>query len=426
MKVLAKWMVVAALMMVIPEMKAFAETSLQSRINALPMGGTLKLEKGIYHEAIVMNKPMTLVGTKGAIFQTCGSDPAITITGKNVTLKGVKLKQCAASKAKAVISISGDQHHLEDLTISTGNTGIKLTNTVNSNLESIKITGQGKENAIDLWQSPHNTFENISIRHVQDGFYMENSDKNSFLHNTIQDSRYGMHIMFSDQITLKGNTSTRNITGAMVMGTQQTLIEKNNLIANNQNVNAQGLLLYDVHHSVIQNNLLSQNRIGMYIEDSSGNQIHDNEVNANFIGAQIRQITKNTIKGNSFIGNVNEIQATDSSDNKLENNYWDAALKLDIDGDGKSNLPYRADPYFLNLTRETPPYQLLFQHPGLTLLQKMLKSPEPLLVTDSAPLMNNRLLEKHPERESNTAQWGISLIMISISLLMIYLGRRKQ
>lgn len=424
MKVLMKIILVIGIICVFRGEEAAAAGSLQSQINGVPEGGTLRLKKGIYEEAIVIKKPIVIEGEKGVIFKVCSSKPAITITGNKVTLKSIEVVGCQKNSSPPALSVSGKNHHLEEITIHSSGQGIKLDNVEKTSFQTIRISGLGKENGFDLWQSDHNTFTDVHIDHVQDGFYMENSPDNMFIQNDIHDSRYGFHVMFSDNITIKRNTSSENFTGAMIMGTNNSVIDENKLIDNNQNVNAQGLLLYDVHDSTINGNRVSNNRVGLYMEDSSGNEINRNVFSSNFIGAQINNIKKNVIEGNTFIANVNEIQANGGSDNRIRNNYWDAALNLDTDGDGKSNLPYRADPYFLTLVNETPSYQLFFQHPGLVLLQKMLKSPEHLLITDEQPLMNNEV--KIVQRQShNAAAWFMSLSMILGSLIIIFYGRKK-
>ena len=81
------------------------------------------------------------------------------------------------------------------------------------------------------------------------------------------------------------------------------------------------------------------------------------------------------IEGNTFVGNVNDAQAIESANNQVNRNYWDAASKVDVDGDGKSEVVFTADPYFHTLTSDVPEFQLFFQAPGLILLQNMLKSP---------------------------------------------------
>jgi len=425
MKVLLKLILFVGMISLVGGKETSADISLQSQINAVPAGGTLKLASGTYQEPIVLKKPIVLVGEKGTILKACNAKPAITIKGENVTVKGIQILSCKQDKSPAAIKISGKNHQFEDITLNIRKSGINLENVEQSSFRNIRLSGHGKGNGFELWESHHNTFEEIKIDHVQDGFYMEDSHYNTFSGNTISDSRYGLHVMFSDYITAKNNRSTRNYTGAMVMGTNYSIIADNQLLENNQNVNAQGLLLFDVHDSTINHNHISDNRVGMFIEDSSGNEITGNEIAANFVGAQMNRIEKNVIEGNAFISNVNDFQATDAADNTIQNNYWDAAMKLDTDGDGKSNLPHSADPFFLNLARETPPYQLFFQHPGMTLLQKLLKSPEHLLVTDQEPLMNNYLNNQQQPEQKQIIFWVICLAMIIVSLLLIYFGRKR-
>jgi nitrous oxidase accessory protein len=425
MRVLVKLLLFAGMFSLVGGREAAAQISLQSLINAAPEGGTVKLEAGTYQEDIVINKPVVIEGEKVAVIKTCSTKPAVTISGKNVTLKNLKIKTCKKDKGNAVIQISGKNHRLENLQIQTSHQGIQLENVEKSNFLYINLLGNGNKNGFDLWESHHNRFEGIKINQFEDGFYMENSHNNIFIGNTIQNSRYGMHVMFSDNITLIRNVSKSNFSGAMIMGTHQSIIKENQLIENNQNVNAQGLLLYDVHQSTIEDNEISHNRVGLFMENSSENTLENNEFMANFVGAQINKINSNVIEHNQFVSNVNDIQATKAPDNTIQNNYWDAAWKLDTDGDGMSDLPYSADPYFLNLAKETPPYQLFFQHPGLVLLQKMLKSPASMLVKDRAPLMNMEGKQTVTTEPPMLFLWAISLFMISSSLIIIYLGRKK-
>jgi nitrous oxidase accessory protein len=407
---------------------AETEVPIQSKINATPEGGTLTLKAGTYEETLVLKKPITITGEEGMIINACTDKPAVTIAGKNVTLKGIKIIGCIHKHKPPAISISGNNHHLENLSIESPNIAIKLENTTKSSFKNIEIYGQGKENGIDLWKSHQNAFENILITRVQDGFYLEDSHQNTLLANHIQESRYGLHVMFSDQIAIVRNTSTRNVTGAMLMGTNKSTIEGNKFYENNKSVNAKGMMLYDVHDSAIRRNELANNRVGMFIDDSSGNEITGNELISNFVAAQMTNISQNKLEDNTFLANVNHIQAfgggTDSDTNQIRHNYWDSALTLDTDGDGKSNLPYQADPYFLTLIRETPEYQLFFQHPGLILLQKMLKSPEGMIVTDVEPQMTQSN-SKQPQSQPSSTTWALSLIMILTSLFIIFYGRKQ-
>lgn len=405
--------------------EAVAEVSLQAMIDEAPKGGTLELPKGTYKEAIVLTRPITIEGQHGTLIEDCSSRPVIKITGRNVSIKGISVKSCTHKGDVPAIFISGSQHRLEKAVIlHSGGIGVKAENLKGSIFKDITISGTSTNNGIDLWNSIENEFRNVKIDHVQDGFYMENSSGNSFIDNRITDSRYGIHVMFSDRIRIEKNESRRNITGAMIMGTNQTIVRNNVFSENHKNVNAQGLLLYDVHQSEVKNNLISNNRVGMFLDESTGNIIAHNQLAGNFIGAQLNKISGNTIETNLFMRNIAEIQATQSVNNVIQRNYWDGAWKLDSDGDGKSNVAYQADPYFLKLIKNAPEYQLFFQHPGMIILQKMLKSPEQLLVIDQSPLMKSGLKVQSGANTKHKNSSMMGLIMILISLLFIIKGRK--
>ena len=96
-----------------------------------------------------------------------------------------------------------------------------------------------------------------------------------------------------------------------------------------------------------------------------------------------------------------------------------------MDGDGESEIPFTADPYFLTLTKDVPEYQLFFQAPGLILLQNMLKSPPEQLLTDSAPLMDMTMtVEK--ETSSSFGLWMMSALMILAGFSTFILGRKRR
>lgn len=419
-------MILIGIMSLLAGRETFAETTLQSKIAKTPEGGTLHLNKGIYHETIVLKKSIHLIGSNGTTFESCSSKPVMTITGKNVTVRGIRIKVCKNVSTIPAIYMSGRNHQLNHVTIHSGGVGVKLVNADHTLLMDVQISGMGRERGCDLWQSNRNTFKGNVLDHVQDGFYLENSHLNTFSGNKVSHSRYGFHVMFSDFIDLEKNISVRNTTGAMIMGSHQTTIQGNSFMENNQNVNAQGLLLYDTHQSIVENNIVKHNKVGMYIDHSSDNKIINNQISANFIGAQFNNMNKTIFERNSITGNVCELQAIQGSDNRISQNYWDAAWKLDTNGNGTGKIPYRADPYFFNLIAETPEYQLFFQEPGMIFLQKMLKSPEQGVITDASPLVKNSLSNNARVQVNTKPAWMMSISMVVLSLVVMTLGRKRE
>ncbi|WP_377918647.1 right-handed parallel beta-helix repeat-containing protein [Bacillus songklensis] len=403
-----------------------AESELQTKIDALPEGGTLKLIDSIYDGEIVINKPITIEGGKNTVIRSCSDQPVVTLKDDGVVLKNLKIEQCSKTSDTTAIYVTGKNHHLENMQIQSNHYGIKLNRASGIVIEKGSITTAGAGNGIDLWESDHNLIQNVHFENVRDGVYLEGSNGNQLRNNKMEKARYGIHLMFCKDVLVQGNQSTHNFTGIMSMQTDGVKIIENEFNVNNDNVNSQGVLLYDAYRTTILRNEISQNRVGLYMESSRENMITHNIISGNFTGIQFKNANQNTIQQNTFIANVNESQAVKSTDNQIKNNYWDAALKLDANRNGISILPYRADPLFLILTKDVPEYQLFFDSPGMIVLQKLIKSPENEIMKDPQPLTDMPLRAAKPSLISILLTVLISTSMIMIGIKLFRLGRNSR
>lgn len=402
-----------------------AKGTLQERIDAVPSSGTLLLEDQIYEENIVISKPITIEGGAGTKIKSCAKEPAITVTGENVTLKNLQVENCSPLRGTTAIAVSGEGHTFDNLKIETTEYGMKLDGAHHSTIQNIELTGKKRANGIDLWKSSDNLITGNVIRSVHDGIYLENSHRNKIIANHIQDSRYGIHLMFCEQTEVRENLSKHNSTGAMIMGTKDTLVENNQMIENNVHVHSQGILLYDAVKTWLKNNEVRANRVGIAIDHSYDNLLEENLWADNFIGMQMNRSYQNVIRNNNFIGNVNDSQAVNSEDNTVERNFWDLSLKLDVDGSGASIIPHTSDPYFLALSSYNPEYQIFFHSPGMLVLQKLMKSDEKTLLRDERPRMAPAGRIDSGEG-ANGMLWGLGFMMVFSSLLIFLWGRRRM
>ena len=401
-----------------------AETTLQAKIDGASKGDTIEIEEGEYEETVNIAKPITLVGKGEVLLRSCEEEPVITISGEFVSLKNIKVEHCGDQNLDTAIYVTGSNHNLEEMTIETRRVGISLDEANDVTIQDSEIMGRRQGNGIDLWKSNRNQFENLIISNVSDGLYLEQSNENILHSNNIERSRYGIHLMFSNDNVLSENVSRSNVTGTMLMESKRTLIKDNTFYANRNSVNAQGLLLYLTSETEVTGNEFTSNRVGIYIEEAENNTIKTNKIVDNFIGVQFQKAIGNRIEGNTFVGNVNDAQAIESSNNEINRNYWDAASKVDVDGNGKSEVIFTADPYFQTLTSDVPEFQLFFQAPGLLLLQNMLKSPPEKLLTDSTPLMDMTMVVER-ETSSGSSLWVICAVMLFVSSSLFILGRKR-
>ncbi|KAB2332727.1 right-handed parallel beta-helix repeat-containing protein [Bacillus mesophilum] len=400
--------------------------SLQAMIDEAEAGGTVMIPPGYYEENITIDKPLSLIGERDVTINSCENAPVVTIKSEGVQLSNVLVEQCNEDNGDlAAVYVTGGQHHLSNLEIQSSQMGIQLFEANQIVVEDSAIMGTRKENGIDLWKTNDSTIREMKIDTILDGIYMEQSHRNTIIQNVIENARYGIHLMFTDDTTIEQNQSQHNFTGAMVMEAQNVLIKNNDFSFNNQNVNSQGLLLYLTSDVVAENNLFASNRVGAFIEDSSNATIANNIFQSNTIGAQWKNSSDNSLVSNTFSGNVNDTQANESANNIIKNNYWNAALKLDIDGDGVSELPHAADPYFMALVQRIPEYQLFFQHPGITLLKQVFNGPEDELLRDLEPSMVYSGSEDGQKNDKQIILWFVGVVFILVSFIFIQKWRRS-
>ncbi|WP_455675011.1 right-handed parallel beta-helix repeat-containing protein [Pradoshia sp.] len=401
-----------------------AETSLQEQINETPSGGQLIVQSGTYEGPIQLSKPIDLVAKDGVVLVYNGTEEAVSISGQNVSISNLSVK--ASDQAAAAIQLTGRGHKLIGLDIDTGTIGIRMNKASHVLVERSDIRGQAEKHAIDLNESDDNQFKANTITYVEDGFYVEDSNRNTFTNNEVSEAHYGFHIMYSQGIELTDNTVEESFTGAMVMGASGGTIEGNIFKDNNENVNAQGLLLYDsIGVNVIGNDLVN-NRIGLFVEQANANEVRDNLFLSNYIAIQFLEAEDNTIVSNDFRLNLNEAQAIKSSRNSMKRNYWDSAVKVDVNDDGYSDLAYVADPYFLSLTDKVPEFQLFFQSPGMAILQKMLKTTSGELLMDTNPLMKPPAIEAEGNEGSAWQVGVLATVMFGLSASLFLLGRKRS
>ena len=412
-----------------------SDLALQQRIDQAEEGVVLEIPEGEYEGPIQITKRLHLAASPEAqvVLRNQSDQPAVTIAADDAKLTGIQIIDIAA-KVAPTIMVTGNRAVLEDLHIITGTDGIRLAEAQQGRiLNNIVEWGAGETvpfsrrgNGIDLYQSPSVIISGNTVRGMFDAIYVEFSDDALVEDNLVESSRYGIHTMYSKRPVLRGNRGSMNVTGAMVMEAAGAEVRANTFTKQHENVNAQGILLYDVHESIIAENRIEGNRVGFYVESSTGNRIESNAVIDNFIGIQLLEASGNTITENIFAGNVTDALAKDSAQNDLSGNFWDSFSGIDADGDGRSDIPYKINPFFQGLIERRPVFQLFFQAPGITFLETLYAADQAGWAADEAPLMAppDRWQPSDDEPAGFIVGAG-SLMMIILSLAIIGVNRRR-
>jgi len=408
------------------------EPSIQQQIDAAKPGETIELKEGEYEESMIINKPIHLVGTGDVTLIQKDSNPAVTIKSDHVFIENLNIRDTNETSEASTILMNGDNNTLHQIRIHTSSVGIQLDEANDNTLSNIYITGNKNEeiksrnHGIDLWKSHQNEIVDTRIKHVKDGIYLEKSNTNKINRTIASHSRYGYHLMFTKKTELKENESFENISGLMVMGADGTVVKKNTLKDNQTNIQSLGLLLFDTVHANIEENDIVNNRVGVFVESAIDNTLVFNNVRENYIGIEFKGAERNHIVNNSFTANVVQGQATESSNNNTNKNYWGDHLGLNLTGDETSDITYKVDPFFLNITSEYPPFQLLFQSPGMVFLEQLIHTPVDQQLIDESPLMENPLVASNDSSIHPLTMILFCTFLLMISILIIYLGVRKN
>jgi nitrous oxidase accessory protein len=374
---------------------AAAADGLQARIDRAGPGDVVRIPAGEYSGPLVIDKPLTLLAEGDVRLQGDREAPAVHITADGVAIRGLTIVDTVLKPDKtATVLVEADGVRLANLSIRTVNHGIRLVGVTGGEIRDSTIEWAGDDvrlsergNGIDLFRSHRNRIAGNTVAGVHDGIYIEGGDDNEVEANRIDRSRYGVHLMYTNRSVIRGNTGSQNITGIMVMTSRHAAVTGNSFSKQNENVHSQGVLLFDVQESRFADNRVEGNRVGFYVEQSGGNTLERNEIVKNYIGIRMIAATGNRLHGNTFRGNVVNAEAVESADNTVEGNYWDAFRGLDTDGDGRSDLAYPVNPFFLNLAERQPAFQLFFQSPGLLFLEGLFAADRDTWLTDAAPLM---------------------------------------
>lgn len=417
--------------------QAFAEDgsamSIQAMIDAAKPQQEISIPAGSYEGPVVIRKPITLKAQGSVTLTNPEKGPILSVETSGAAVTGISLLDSREDDPDSVaVFVSGSDNKLSQLSIRTYGYGIRLKEAHRNTLTGIEVEGLAEQpkspqdeppergNGIDLWGSHDNDITGNTIHNMFDGIYMESSESNRAEKNTVSGSRYGYHLMFCKDTMIRSNTGMLNVTGAMVMSDKGAQVMNNNFAKQSENATAQGILLFDVAGASVSGNRVEGNRVGLFAQNVADSTVKDNQFLRNFTGMQLTGAERNDFHGNYYIANVVQAQAEADVSNRVAFNYWDDLEGLDLNGDGVSDLAYRANPFFLYLTDQVPAYQLFFGSPGMALLEQLFQTRAKEGFSDPAPLMKPSLPIDAAGQTNPLVQVLICAGLLAVSAATIY------
>ena len=376
---------------------------LQARIDAALPGATIVVGPGTYQGDLVINRPVRLVGRGRPLLLGSGTGSVVSIRAAGVTLEGFDVDGRGGGdlgKDSSGIHIAAPRARVRDCRIRGSLFGIYLREAHGSAVERCTVDGiPGKDpgekgSGIHVWNTRGFRLEGNAVRQARDGFYVQSSPGGIVRGNTARDLRYGLHYMFSDDNLFEDNVFENGAAGAALMYSRRITFRRNRFLRN-RGFASVGLLLKACDELLAEDNLIADNARGIFLEGSYDNVFRGNVVAASDAGIVLYDsCARNRFEGNSFVANLTPLQLVGRrTDTVFTGNYWSDDDEPDLDGDGRSDRPYRLSSVFDNLRGNLAAADLLAQGPAALALGA---AEEAFPVLDAVPVEDPSPLARPP------------------------------
>lgn len=404
-------------------------TTIAAAIAAAEPGGTVVIPPGTYHENVVINKPLTLIGEGFPVIDAGGKGDVVRIEADDVTLRGFVIRGSGRGVADepAGIRALGDRATIAENRLVDVLYGITLQgsggHTVDDNHIS-SVTEFGPErrgHAIYLWYSDGNDIERNVIVDAKDGLFLGFTTNTRLADNDVSRVRYGIHYMYADNNTFTGNRFHDSVAGASIMYSRNITLSDNEFAYNMSEASGYGLLFKDVDNVEMTNNRIHHNRVGLTMDGAPSTPgyfvtLRDNLISYNHIALDMFTTTNVTFTGNTFAGNVQQVESRGGDLSKRNTwsldgrgNYWDDYRGFDADGDGVGDIDYRYEGAFDDLVERSEAlraYSFTFARSALDLSARWFPvyRPSPRVI-DPDPLMSPTVTLRTSAGSAVKFQW---------------------
>jgi nitrous oxidase accessory protein len=415
---------------------------LQALVDAAANGSTISVASGTYEGDLVIDHSVRLVGQGRPLLRGSGTESVARVRADGVTLEGFDIDGKGGGdlgRDTSGVHIAARNAVIRDCRIGGTLFGIYLSRADGSVVEGCDIRGiPGKEpgekgSGLHVWATDGFRLSRNSIRDVRDGFYIQSSSHGVVTGNVARDLRYGLHYMFADDNRFEDNLFENGAAGAALMYSRRIVFRRNRFL-HNRGFASVGLLLKACDDVTAESNLIADNARGIFLEGSSRNLFRRNVV-AESDAAVVLYDSCSAIRfdGNSFVANLTPLELVGRrTDTLFDGNYWSGNDVPDLDGDGRSDRPYRLSSAFDHLRGNLTAADLFTQGLGATALaaaERAFPVLDPLPVEDRAPLVRAPELPEVPRASHDSGRPnppGMAMSAAAAIAGLFFLGRGRR
>jgi nitrous oxidase accessory protein len=329
---------------------------LQARIDAAAPGSTVEVGPGDYAGDIVLDKPVRLVGHGRPRLVGSGRGSVVRVRADDVTVEGFAIdgrRGGDLSHDTSGVHTAARNTTLRDLEIVDALFGVYLREANGGVVERCRVRGipgrdpGEKGSGIHAYNMEGFRFEGNELVGVRDGLYLQNASKGTLRGNVARDVRYGLHYMFSDDNVFEDNTFENGAAGTAIMYSERIVFRRNRFLRN-RGFASVGLLFQGCDDVLAEDNLVADNARGVFIEGSHRVTLRRNVIAGSDVAVVLYDPDGgHRFEGNSFVGNRSPLDlVARRTDTVFAGNYWSGDEEPDLDGDGRSDRPYRLTSVF--------------------------------------------------------------------------------
>ncbi len=421
-----------------------AQTSpLQRRIDASPPGATVEVGPGIYAGDIEIDRPVRLLGHGRPLLVGSGAGSVVRVRADDVTIEGFDIDGRNGGdlgRDSSGVHVAGQRVTVRDCHVRGSLFGIYLREAHGGRVIRCRVDGipgrdpGEKGSGIHVWNTEGFLFDGNVVEQARDGIYIQSSSQGRITGNRVRDVRYGLHYMFSDDNVFEDNLFENGAAGTAIMYSHRITFRRNRFL-HNRGFASVGLLFQGCDDVIAEDNLVADNARGIFLEGSNRNVFRRNVVAGSDVAVVLfASCAGNRFHGNSFVGNLTPLQLVGKrTDTAFEGNYWSDNDEPDLDGDGRSDRPYRLSSVFDHLRGNLTAADVMSQSlaaQALSAAERAFPVLEAVAVEDAAPLARPPRLDSVPPASDRFASADIrgiaaSVVVLALGAGVLVTGRRR-
>jgi nitrous oxidase accessory protein len=376
---------------------------------------------GRHDGPVLIARSLTLDGQGAAVVQGDGTGSVITVTGEDVTLRGLQIRGSGMNHPEVDAGVklerSARRAVVEDNLLTDNHVGVHVFGARDSQVRRNVILGRrdarmnDRGNGIYVWNAPGTVVEGNDIRYGRDGIFANASRQNIFRDNLFRDLRFAVHFMYTPDSVVSGNVSIGNTLGFAIMFSDRVTVAGNQSLSDR----TQGLILNFANSGEVRDNLVrggTQEKC-TFIYNAHRNIIHGNRFEGCDIGIHFTAGSeRNAIFGNAFIANRTQVKYVGTRDIEWSHggrgNFWSDHPAFDLNGDGIADARFRPNDLMDHILWSQPAASLLLGSPAVQLVrhaQAHFPATLPGGVVDSFPLMRPPEIAVAPEHARMEAEY---------------------